>query len=148
MSNIINSTSKPWFVATANFVTSSATGNGTAFNPVFNAFTGSGYSTSTGLFTAPISGWYLFDVNMDCGNIQTSMTLATYFLVTTSQTYQFSNFNPAAIKGPSGACMSAATLLTFLAKNNTAFPRIIISNSTKVTNWNGTSSFFSGVRLY
>lgn len=88
-SNRSTNTSQPAFFAYLNSTASSVTGDGTVYTIVFNATLfdqNSNFNTSTGTFTAPVTGKYQINVTILGQSLTTAMT-ATVVLVTTAHSY-------------------------------------------------------------
>lgn len=76
------------------------TGNGTSATVIFNFVrvqNGSGYSTSTGIFTAPIAGNYLFAHHICLSNLSAPFSEGRIELQTSVGTYVFNDCNPGAM---------------------------------------------------
>ena len=127
-----------------------ATGDGTVYQPIFDAVlfnNDSGYDASTGVFTAPVTGDYLF---------QAAVAPAVYgltnnfFLVTTSNTFAFP-FNQAS--SGNGVSIWAGSVIVSMSAGDTAYITLTItlSSPAKTVNLNGGSSpiltYFCGALL-
>jgi C1q domain len=86
------------FEATLGGALLNATGDGTLVNITCNnapVNIGSAYSTSTGLFTAPLNGIYLFIGDIFLGNLSNSHTQYLMYWVAAGTTYMIAQGNPA-----------------------------------------------------
>ena len=80
-----------------------ATGDGTVVTLNANAFTeeydtASLFNASTGVFTAPLFGYYQFSASLALGNVAAGHTSAYFRLVTSYDTYLFGATNPGAVR--------------------------------------------------
>lgn len=148
MTNIISSQVSPFFRATLTTPVNTVTGDGTVYNTVFDTLSvGSGYNTGTGIYTAPMSGDYLFSVSMYATGITSSHTAAFITLVSTTQTLQIATYNQATARTVAGAMRSLpAICVVRMSEGDTAYVSYQVSNGTKVINF-GAGSYFQGVRL-
>ena len=88
--------SSVYFMASLSTTQNNVTGTGGNFNPVFDTViinNGSGYNGSTGIFTAPFTGLYLFAFNTFLNNISTTLNTyiigAIYNITTASDSLRF-----------------------------------------------------------
>jgi hypothetical protein len=80
---------QPSFCAYVNANTGAVTGDGTAYTVIFNSKVydkDSNYSTSTGLFTAPYTGVYIFSSSVYCTGLTSAMTPIILAITTNSAT--------------------------------------------------------------
>lgn len=90
------------------------TGNGATYNPVFNVAKmniGSNYNTASGVYTAPVTGKYLF-TTVSYFSGCTAAYLFRSFIITSNRSYILSNFrhassNPGSVGGSVIADMDA-----------------------------------------
>ncbi len=127
----------PKFSAHPSGLLSNVTGDGTVYTIIYNTATlnvGTNYSTSTGLFTAPVTGFYCFTVTMDIQSLGVGHTNAlAYFNVSTgafSWIYQ-ANPVPSIVSGE--VSMSAAYCVQLTAADTVGVV-IQVSGSTKTVN--------------
>lgn len=82
--------SQPAFSARNTTLRSNVTGSGTAYTILCNTADinrGSDYSTSTGIFTAPVDGDYLFGATVQLNGVTSAMTDASLRILTSHQDY-------------------------------------------------------------
>ena len=149
-SNRYTNTSQPCFTASRTGSYSNVTGDGTSVAPVIFDSTyiniGTSYSTSTGIFTAPVAGNYLFSVFVLAGGYTASHTAGNLRFITTAKTYYAGDWSPATYRDASGYCGIGATVIAPMAANDTCSITFQISNGAKVVvvdNTGGTT-YFSG----
>lgn len=148
MTNIINSNITPYFKATLSSPIANVTGDGTAYTCLFDTLSaGAGYNTSTGNFTAPRSGYYLFSITISATNVASAHTLSLIQLVTTFGTFSFSNLKLSNFKATSNNAIISAFVPAKMSLNDTASVLWTVSNGTKIVQFDSISSF-NGVRIY
>lgn len=136
------------FSAYRSATVANVTGDGTVYQCVFDTVVfnnDSAYNASTGLFTAPISGLYLFNATVGASNLGAGHTLGNFYFNATSANYFSDYMNYYAISS-GGICIQSQTRLIFLNAGNTVNVRFNVFNSTKTVGLYGGAvySSFSG----
>lgn len=136
-SNAINTTTQtPLSVAFQSYVTTNVTnvtGDGTAYTIIFNATAfdqGSHFNTSTGTFTAPITGRYLLSTIVTFGNLGAAHTSGLLEIITTASTYAICLGNPF-VTSVSGQVYWNGSILANMTAGDTAIVQLKVSGSTK-----------------
>jgi hypothetical protein len=141
---IIRNTSQPAFLAHTGGNKSNVTGDGTTYTILFDTVDqqqgGTNYASGTGIFTAPYTGWYIF---------QTSVFLSGLTVAHTQGIIEF-NFNGSAITSwplySNFGAMKDATaselgfgtsIVQYMSATDTVKIVLIISNGTKVVTVSG-----------
>ncbi len=146
--NLTNTNTIPQFFATLTTPIANVTGDNTDYTAVFDTVTGSGYNTSTGIFTAPKAGDYLFLVSMYVSGITASHTSCNLKIVATGGTFQLLTFNLSTARTPANAAMFPPAILPIrMVVADTARVTFQVANGTKVITFD-TLSTLSAVRLY
>jgi hypothetical protein len=118
---------------------SNATGDGTTVNLNANAFTEeydteNAFAAATGVFTAPLDGFYQFSASVALGNLGAGHTSAYFRLVTSYDTYLFGAINPGAVR-TGGAFPDYAflqgTITVGMVPTDTAYLQVVVDGSTK-----------------
>ena len=150
----INYPLQPSFLAFLSASTANnVTGDGTVFTVICNTVTtnvGSGYSGSTGVFTAPVTGNYLFTFSCNMQNLGAGHTNNQVRIITTGATFVGSIFGfTAAGTGTGGTYTSSFSVICPMTATNTASFVALAQNSTKTVGIQGGSSplitFVSGM---
>ena len=161
-SNTINTTTQtpliPAFLAYVTNNVLNVTGDATDYTIIFNGTVfnvGSNFNTSTGTFTAPVTGRYQLNATVAFGNIAASHTTGYCYIATSNRSYIMILGNPGAMKSGDGnneVYWSGSTLADMDA-GDTATVHLIVSGSSKtiaLASGGGPASittFFSGVLL-
>lgn len=127
-------TVQPAFHAYVNATISNVTGNNTPYTVVFNTETfdqNSNYDNTTGVYTAAITGRYMFSYTLWLTGFVNHGQFSTQ-LVTTSLTYTTANFQPNAVLTVSGdqQQIHTASLLVAMTAGDTASVRINVRDGT------------------
>jgi len=131
------------FIANTSTTHSNVTGDGTVYTVIFDTTTaneGSNYNTSTGIFTAPVAGNYLFNTTVELTGITSAMTYAQYAIAGTVTVYV-----NAYECSYSGTLIVSAPLTLALAQGATVAVTIQVAGGTKVVSI--ANSFFSGFQI-
>jgi C1q domain len=150
LANTVVNATQPLFFAYKSASTSNVTGDGTFYTVIYDTTTinqGSGYSTSTGKFTAPVTGNYLFTTSNILSSPATTgageciiSSTANNYVLTYWQTYT------GASDFPLGGCV-----ILPMSSGDTAFIQLVITGPSKTAFLFGTPSpydtFFSGMLL-
>lgn len=149
----INLPLQPAFLANLSAAVTDVTGDGTAYTIVFNAEIydqNADFDTATGIFTAPVTGRYLFTcpmVLLEIGSLHNAMQMN---LVTSNRTSRQYLLNPVAIATGTNIGLTNAGYSDMDA-GDTAFMQVNVSGSTKTVDVNGGTdggvTFFGGALI-
>lgn len=137
----------PAFLATSSGH-SNVTGDGTTYQCVYETAAtniSSSYNTSTGLFTAPVAGMYLFTAAIDSSGIVLATNTSTRgsFNKNNGTLYYF-QLELASPQVSSGELIFNGSIVVPMALNDTMAVDFYVAGGTKVVSF-GTSGYFSGV---
>jgi hypothetical protein len=131
----------PKFSARLTSTATNVTGDGTAYTVIFNTedfdvYTQ--YDNTTGIFTAPIAGYYQFDFSVQLeGLVDASHNTGVLQLVTSNQTYLTGSNNTYAVRDANNNTTYSGSVLTYMDAADTAFVRLTVSGGTKVVDLKG-----------
>tara|TARA_B110000902_G_scaffold228497_1_gene268590 strand:- start:6538 stop:8613 length:2076 start_codon:yes stop_codon:yes gene_type:complete len=135
----------PKFSARLTSTAVNVTGDGTAYTVVFNTedfdvYTQ--YNNTTGIFSAPIAGYYQFDFSVLLeGLVNASHNLGALSLVTSNQTYLTGSNNTYAVRDSSNNTSYSGSVLTYMDAADTASVQLTVSGGTKIVDLKGFSGF-------
>lgn len=145
---VIDQAGEVTFQNTTNFLAyrsgdvADVTGDGTDYTILYNAEVldnNNDFDTSTGIFTAPVTGSHKLIGSVNLLQVGASHTFGQFQLVTSNRTY-ISYSNPANIRNSSNYVFLTLTVLTDMDAADTATCHVIISNSTKTIDIDGSSA--------
>jgi len=138
----------PAFFAKNTSTRMNVTGNAVLYTVIFDTELfdqNADYNTSTGQFTAPVSGRYLLCAQVSTDGQSTTNTDATFQLNTSNQSTD-TYYNPGNMEGPAatGQCSISASGIFDMDANDTANVKVRVNQGTQVINVM-VNTFFSGV---
>ena len=126
---------------------SDVTGDNTAYSIIFDSERfdqGSDYATGTGIFTAPITGRYLFVSLVSMASITGSHTKGSVTMATSNGGYYLINGSPANMADYLGTLRISGATFSDMDAADTAFVSVRIFNGTKVVDISKNDTIFSG----
>lgn len=131
MPNIINSDSAPVLRAYLNTPVLGVTGAGAAYTVLFDTvLEGSGYSTSTGLYTVPLTGNYIAITNLFFNNIINSANNNLSNITANGVSYRLSEAAMAVIKDASSQYVVNGAVALNMTAGQTISTIATINNGT------------------
>lgn len=123
---------QPAFLAVPSATLTDVTGDGTAYNVVYDTEIfdqNSDFSSTT--FTAPVTGRYQFNFTISLGGILVANSVLSASLITSNRNYTFLNINPFPITN-SGNYAVSCSVLADMDAGDTCLSRVNSSGGTKV----------------
>ncbi len=141
----IRQTGQPSFLATRGTNNANSTGDGTAVTIIYNTEIydqGSNYNNSTGVFTAPVTGRYLFNCSCLFDSLLVTHNVKRIDLVTTNRTY--TNYEDYALA--SQDITLNLSVIADMTAGDTATVTVKVSGGTKTVSTAGDvgTTYFSG----
>lgn len=144
-------TSLPSFSAYVSAPILNVTGDGTAYTVIFGSEvfdTSSSYNTANGLFTAPVTGNYFLQFNLELLDIGAAHTQGqASFVVSTGADYLIVVNNPFTISNGSAAVITGSTIINLTAAQ-TVSVSINVFNSTKTIDIGGQAIAAGGLSMF
>lgn len=139
-SNRMTNTSQPSFLATQSAAVNNVTGDGTVYtiindNVVYDV--GSNYNNATGVFTAPVTGKYLFIMSAWFANVDVAGTQGSIQIQTTARRFVANAVNAANVRNNLSQMVLSMSCIAPMTAGNTAVAQMIITNQAKTVTANG-----------
>ncbi len=150
LTSIVQNSAQPIFYAYVSSDIPNVTGDGTVYNIIFNTTLfdqNSNFNTSTGTFTAPVTGLYQFNYTIKIGNIGVAHNVF-YSSVTVSGTssgiYQLFDINPSLVRDTANKCALSGPVTIKMTANDTIVVKVAVNSGTKTITVVGSSPSGTG----
>lgn len=142
---------QPAFLAYVTASQNNVTGDNTHYTVIYDSTTinvGTNYNTSNGVFTAPITGTYLFQYTVTFGNITAGQAYGGVGLLKNTDFYLGLQFNPIANRFPFGGgdlqVIFTGSNILRLTANDTVKVDAFVQGGAKTVHIAGTTAFGAG----
>lgn len=111
-----------------------ATGDGTVVNVIYDTVfynIGGGYDNSTGLYTAPLSGYYNIEASVTLEGILSTHTTGEITIVASGNIYK-EYFNPFNSATAAGDCTAKISMTVFVSAGQTIGIQVMVNGGTQV----------------
>jgi hypothetical protein len=131
-------TSQPCFLVYNNASVTNVTGDGTVYTCRYNTeIVDQGNNFASNVFTAPVSGRYVFCASMFPANLGAGHTSCSFDLITsTGNLFTFFQGNPIAIAN-GGSLIFTGSVIINMSASDTCNMQLTVSGSTKTVTWGG-----------
>lgn len=139
----ITNANQPLVMAYVNANVSNVSGDGTAYQIIFNSTTanqGSMLNTSNGLLSAPVTGNYFIKGTVGYSGLSASYTIALINVITAHGIYQSSSVNPGVVRDGNNNLIVPFDAYLPMTASDTFYVQIIVNGSTKSVGILGGSS--------
>lgn len=149
-SDIVTNTAQPMICASQATSQANATGDGTSFDIIFDQIltqNGSNFSTVTGKYTCPVSGFYQVSYVVTFTGITSAMNDGYHQLLSSAGTVLRNSWNAAAARTAANEISCNAAVINYFNASDTIYVNVNISNGAKVAstkqNFFGNFCYFS-----
>lgn len=150
-SGYLSSAVQPLFSAYNSAIDLNVTGDATIYTVICDTeiFDVDGnYNNATGIFTASVTGRYLFLAGTDFRGITASHTTGQMDIVTSNRTYVINFLDYAAVVSAAGVLVLSGSIIADMDNGDTSFLNVRVRNGAKVVDVNaGVPTIFQGYLL-